>query len=97
MATKQEIAREMLRIFDGKSERWCQGRMFLCDGRGRPYARCLIGASMEAADRLRCGGIGGEVDQAIAQKFGDPGAWNDAPERTFAEVQALLLSIAEES
>lgn len=101
MTTKQKIAREMLRIYDGKAERWCQGTLkkWADDvDSDEPCAWCMLGASAEACERLRLGTITeSDFDEYVARKVGEDGVdvWNDAPERTFDDVVQLLTSIAE--
>jgi hypothetical protein len=102
MATKQEIAKEMLKLFDGKPERWTRGAFARAKDPGfivSPLSDdatcwCLWGAVRRAADDAAVSEymldvIESTVDDGIAE-------WNDRPGRTFDDVQKLLKSIAEE-
>lgn len=98
MTTKQEIAREMLRIFDGKPERWNKGELF-GDNHYLPEPHphcCLLGASLLACERMGLSAaVEAAFDEVLESRVGNVGAWNDATERTFDDVVKLLTDIAE--
>lgn len=105
MATVQEIAAEMLRVFDGKPERWTKGVLArdaagkMCNSTSpRAACWCFSGARQLACTRL--GADPGEVanfHERAEQRAGySVPVWNDYPRRTFADVQKLLTELAEE-
>lgn len=102
------VAKEMLKLFDGKPERWTQGafvrikvgrKLFVGDkslvGHRRAVCWCLEGA----LSRVTAGWspLYDKMSQELNRRI--PGhhylTWSDAPERTFADIEALLRSIAE--
>jgi hypothetical protein len=77
----------------GAPTRDAQGRNPIQAGRGDAVRWCLLGAVWS------CYGIWGEQAKQIEQKIRDHlgivsiAGWNDAPERTFAEVRQLALDL----
>jgi hypothetical protein len=104
MTTKQEIAHEMLRIYDGKPERWCQGALARCSA-GKPcdpVDRTAVCWCLTGARRLAKNALGASCDdvygfalaiECIVNEY--PPEWNDADERAFDDVVKLLTEIAE--
>jgi hypothetical protein len=90
-----DVGRELLAFFDGDANRWTQGSTAK-DDLGEPIGShskhavcwCLEGAV------IRCGI--GDGAFALFQVLGMPvTTWNDAPDRSFRDVNALLKRMAE--
>lgn len=104
MASVQEIAAEMLRVFDSKPERWTQGSLArdaegapVCLSRNPPVAFCVSGAFAEV-----CKGTPTTRPERVAFiaalercTGNNVPAWNDDRDRTFEDVQKLLTELAE--
>jgi hypothetical protein len=101
--TPQETARAILALYDGKPERWAQNtEARAADGEEvvprdpRAVCWCIYGAAEKV---LGARGFNSPFDMAMNRITGTdewPIDWNDAPERMFADVVALLERIAAE-
>jgi hypothetical protein len=105
--TPQETARAILELYDGKPERWTQrwlarnaAAVSVSPTSRHAVCWCIAGAAevvlktgesydRESYVRFR------EAAAALTENKHDAW-WNDAPERTFADVVALLEKIASE-
>ena len=87
-----ELVKAVRALYGGKPERWTQEDFaFNADGHGTDYRDsraacwCLSGAAM------RCDGSRGRLSKVLRFKtLTAMEKWNDAPGRTFAEVDARL-------
>lgn len=101
-STPRKIARKMLRIFDGKRERWTKGELArsTTSQRVRPESPsacrwCIVGALRKA-----CVGLD---DRSFADAYAAIAnrrrtcieIWNDTRGRTFNDVVKLLTEVAE--
>lgn len=64
----------------------------LSEFRGRAVCWCMMGATEKVSDDNLRTSLG--VDDLLEELIGDVAAWNDAPERTQAEVVAKLREAA---
>lgn len=105
--TPQETARAILALYDGKPERWTQhseARDVAGDDvtplDGDAVCWCVFGAIQKVSKTVRwTDAVSFPLTKALDQELGGeswPEDWNDAPERTFADVVALLEKIAAE-
>jgi hypothetical protein len=108
----QETARAILALYDGKPERWTKGRLArdkqgdaVNNVRShRAACWCIAGAAERVLPGPDAHGCSYDRDsylafRNLAASLVDPAHdahWNDAPERTFADVVALLERIAAE-
>lgn len=101
--THREIAQRAATILE--TEGWCQGDYRLPKDEGG-YAYCLVGACREAAGcyaALAADALADALYDALAtaraaytaalDAYLGPSGWNDAPERTVAEVIAALRGV----
>lgn len=100
MLTAKEVGETLEKFYDSKAERWTQGS----------YAKASCGKdvailSTEACCWCLAGAAytcyGGETTEAIDILIDALGyihltAWNDAPERTFEDIQTLLRKMQED-
>lgn len=91
----------MMELLGPNGENWVKGSLF---GENISTQCCLIGSGLLAMNKM------GLVDRSTiatfvwdkimteirAQEFFKVDQWNDAPERTFADVRALLEKVYEE-
>ena len=103
--TPQQIARAILDWYDGNAARWGRNK-FAVDNTGLSVSPksmlavrwCIIGAAKRVgcldADEVRSD-FNAACSSALGLEHrGFVSSWNDAPERTFADVVELLEKIA---